>query len=338
MTSSSPRLTLLFLLPALALTSQPADARDAALEHAVDLFDRQAYDEARREFEGLLEQSGDDAQVSYYLGRLDLIDSDNEGAAKRFEQAIDFGPDQSAYHHWLAIAVMRTMPYTGLLGRMTGSMKALREFRKAIQLDPSNLRARMTLFQMMARSYDRGAASKEDLIQQVASIAEIDSVMGHVARGTFSHRVAKDIERAEVEFETGFDLAPGNRAAALSYADYLWDVGRKDEAIGILAAFLDSMPNDKPACFDLGSRIILSGKDYARAKHLFDECLSLKSETGMPSEAMVRWCLGLAYHLLGEEERAKAEWAAVYALDEDFDRVLSEVPQMSELHSVLVGR
>jgi hypothetical protein len=75
--------------------------------------------------------------------------------------------------------------------------------------------------------------------------------------------------------------------------------------------------------------MILGGTDLAGAKVVFEECLALRSETGMPTETMVRWCLGLTCHLLGEEEAARREWSTVYERDKDFDQVLNQNPLVS---------
>jgi tetratricopeptide (TPR) repeat protein len=322
------------LLGSVALTGKLAMAQQDALPGVVNLFDRQEYDEARRVLEGIPDSDRATGQALYYLGRLDLIDGDSRKAEEHFEQAIEASPEQSEYHHWLAVAIMRGMAYRGFLSRMTGSMKMLKELRKAIELDPASLRPRMTLYQIMVRSYDRGVTSKADLVEQAEAIAGIDSVMGYVARGTLYQFVDDDRDEAGAVFKRAYNLAPTNRAAAISYADYLWEIGDKDAAIRVLNAYVEMKPDDKTAHFNLGMRTILRGGDHAGAKGLFEKCLGLKSDTGMPTEAMLRWCLGLACHLLGEGERAQAEWSAVYELDPDFDSVLEAAPEMSELDSL----
>jgi tetratricopeptide (TPR) repeat protein len=195
--------------------------------------------------------------------------------------------------------------------------------------------ARMTLFQMMARSYGMPGSNRETLREQANAMAGIDAVMGHMANGTLFQLVEKDTAKAGTHFELGHALGPDNRAAALSYADYLWDTGSRDEALAVLDSFVENAPRDKPAHFNLAARLILSGGDYDGAKDTLERCLVLKSDTGMPSESMVRWCLGLVYHLLGEDARAQAEWSRAYDLDSDFNKVLEAVPMMTELKSLL---
>jgi len=328
-------LALSLLLAAVSLPGARAGAQEPALLHAIDLFERQEYREARRALEELPEEAGRTGQALYYAGRLDLIDGHPHAAVESFEAAVDRDPGQSDYHHWLAMALMRRGAYRSFVGRMRDMMKAVGELKTSVGLDPRNLRPRMTLFQMMARSYDRGGSNKEDLFEQVKSIAEIDSVMGHVARGTLFLVVEKDVARAGRELERSLDLAPGNRAAAVSYSDYLWECDRRDEAIEVLRSYVERKPEDKPARFNLGTRMIQSGTDLAGARVVLQECLALKSDTGMPSETMVRWCLGLACHLLGEEQAARREWSTVYEMDEDFDHVLEQSPQLSELAALI---
>jgi tetratricopeptide (TPR) repeat protein len=273
----------------LAMTLAGAGAAADALKEAKDLFDRQEYDEARRVFQSLSEQDSATGEALYYLGRLDLIAGDRKGAEKHFEQAIKADAGQSDYHHWLAVAIMRGMPYSSFLGKMTGSMKMLKEFKRAIELDPANLRPRMTLFQIMVRSFGRGMGSRGDLVEQIEAIAGIDSVMGYVAEGTLFQIVDDDMEQAGALFEQAYGLEPTNRAAAISYADYLWEMDDEDGASQVLTGFLVSEPDDKSAHFNLAVRTILRGRDYARVKVLLETCLGLKSDSGVPTEGVWAW-------------------------------------------------
>ena len=328
-------LTVMFVVAAVSLAATPAFPSEDDLAEVRDLFDQQHYLEARRALEDLSGEIAEAGEALYYGGRLDLIDGDYDRAVKSLEHAVKAEPNRSDYHYWLGVAMMRKMPYRSSLGRMMSGMKMVKELRKAVELDPGNLMARMTLFQILARSYDMGGSQKQDLIEQVKAIAEIDSVMGHVARGTFYQLVERDLGSAGAEFETGFGLGPRNRAAVVSYADYLWASDRRDEAIAILTSFIEEVPEDKPARFNLGVKTVLLGRDYAAAERIFEDCLSLKSDTGMPSEPMVRWCLGLACHLRGKYDRAEEEWSAVYRIDKDFDDILKKTPDLAELDAIL---
>jgi tetratricopeptide (TPR) repeat protein len=328
-------LVLSLALAAVSLPLACAAAHDPNLAQVVELFELHDYGEARRVLEELPEELQRTGQGYYYEGRLDLIDGDPEAAVGSFEEAVGFDVEESEYHHWLATALLRRAAYRGFIGRMGDVMRAVGELREAIRHDPRNLRPRLTLFQMMARSPGMGGMTKEDLLQQVSAIAEVDSVMGLVARGTFFQMVEKDMARAGAELQRAFELAPENRAAAIAYSDNLWESGQPDEAIRVLRSYVERVPDDKSARFNLATRIIQSHADLNSAKAVLNECLRLQSDTGMPSETMVRWCLGLAHHLLGEEAAAQREWSMVYEMDGRFDRVLEQSPQLSELKALI---
>jgi tetratricopeptide (TPR) repeat protein len=328
-------LVLSLALGAVSLPLACAAAHDPTLAQVVELFELHDYGEARRVLEELPEELQRTGQGYYYEGRLDLVNGAPKAAVGSFEEAVAFDVEESEYHHWLATALLRRAVYRSFIGRMGDVMKAVGELQEAIGHDPQNLRPRMTLFQMMARSPGMGGMTKEDLLQHVSAIAEIDSVMGRVARGTFFQVVEKDMARAGAELRGALELAPGNRAAAIAYSDNLWESGQPDEAMRVLRSYVERIPDDKSASFNLATRIIQSQADLKSAKAILNKCLSLQSDTGMPSEAMVRWCLGLAHHLLGEEEEAQREWSIVYETDGRFDRVLEESPQLSELKALI---
>jgi tetratricopeptide (TPR) repeat protein len=329
------QLGLLTGISAAVLTVASGFSAGADLAEVKGLFEQQQYTEARRVLDGLPWQTTENGEASYYRGRLDLIDGDLERAAESLEKALDVDPDRSEYQYWLAFAMMRRMPYRGFLGRMMGGMELVKRLRKAVELDPENIRARMTLFQILARSYGMGGAKKEDLVRQVDAIAGVDSVMGRVARGTFYQLVEEDADRAGYEFELGFSADPHNRAAAISYADYLWESGQRDSAMKALASFVGEVPEDKTARFNLGIKTILTGQDLEGAEAVFAGCLGLKSDTGLPTEAMVRWCLGLACHLQGKEDQAAEEWSRAYQIDKDLDRLIEETPDLAVLGTLL---
>jgi tetratricopeptide (TPR) repeat protein len=328
-------LVLSLAIAAVSLPLACAAAHEPTLARVVELFELQDYGEARRVLEELPEELRRTGHGYYYAGRLDLIHGDHEVAVGSFEKAVAVDNEKCEYHHWLGTALMRRAIYRSFTGRMGDAMRAVEEFRKAITCDPRDLPPRMTLFQMMARSPGMGGATKEDLLQQASAIAEIDSIMGRVARGTFFQVVEKDMARADAELSRAFKLAPENRAAAIAHADHLWESDQRDEALLVLRSFVERIPDDKSARFNLATRIIQSQADLNGAKAVLNECLSLQSDTGMPSETMVRWCLGLAHRLIGEEEEAQREWSVVYEMDGSFDRVLEQNPQLSELKALI---
>ncbi|MDR3718027.1 MAG: tetratricopeptide repeat protein [Bryobacteraceae bacterium] len=106
-----------------ALALDPKLTR-ARLQLGACLFAQGLNAEARREFERVQSETGDGAAVEYYLGRLDLLNNDYEGAIRRMQKlAADPAYPQAAFYlgmayvsagdakagvHWLEQAAQRS--------------------------------------------------------------------------------------------------------------------------------------------------------------------------------------------------------------------------------------
>jgi tetratricopeptide (TPR) repeat protein len=104
-----------------ALELDPKLVMRARFPLAVALFELKKSDDARREFEAVRRAIGEHPNVSYYLGRLDLLDQNFAGAIQHFNQAIAKPPfpdtayylgfacfehgDLAAAEKWLNVAV-----------------------------------------------------------------------------------------------------------------------------------------------------------------------------------------------------------------------------------------
>ena len=104
-----------------ALRLNPKLVMRAQFPLAVALFELKKTEDARKEFEAVRQAIGDHPNVSYYLGRLDLLDRNFAGAARHFTQAVAKPPfpdtayylgfacfeqgDLAAAEKWLNVAV-----------------------------------------------------------------------------------------------------------------------------------------------------------------------------------------------------------------------------------------
>jgi Flp pilus assembly protein TadD len=86
-----------------ALALDPKLVMRAQFPLAVALFELKESAEARREFESVRREAGDHPNILYYLGRLDLMDQNFEGAMRNFKGAIVKPPfPDTAYYLGLA--------------------------------------------------------------------------------------------------------------------------------------------------------------------------------------------------------------------------------------------
>jgi len=94
-----------------ALHLDPKLVMRARFPLAVALFELKESAEARREFEAVRREIGEHPNVSYYLGRLDLLDQDFVGAIRNLNQAIAKPPfPDTAYYLGLAYFKQGDLP------------------------------------------------------------------------------------------------------------------------------------------------------------------------------------------------------------------------------------
>jgi Flp pilus assembly protein TadD len=132
-----------------ALRLDPTLVMRARFPLGVALFELKQTAEARREFEAVRREAGDHPNVSYYLGRLDLMDQDFAGAVRNLTKAIVKPPfPDTAY-------------YLGLAYFKQGDLAAAEKWlRQAAQVNPRDSLARYQLA-MVYRNQGREDEAKK---------------------------------------------------------------------------------------------------------------------------------------------------------------------------------
>ena len=159
---------------------------------AVALFELKLSDQARREFETVRRETGEHPNVSYYLGRLDLMDQNFPSAVRNLNQAMVKPPfPDTAY-------------YLGLACFKEGDLAAAEKwFKQAVQTNPRDSLARYQLG-MVYRKLGR----EEEAKKAFAESAELRQ---------------RDTGESELRTECAQKLETGPRAEAHALCQRLYD-------------------------------------------------------------------------------------------------------------------
>jgi len=278
---------VLFLLAASTLSASPA------FDAAVGLYRQRKDAEARAAFDALLQAEPRNAEVPYYLGRLDLRARNPDAAVEHFSAAIALDPAKSAYHLELGGAYGNKAQSAGLLGKASLAGKARSAFEKAVALDPSSYDAQSALFQyyvqapgFMGGGFDKALAQSEVLIK-------LDPVRGRHAQANLYVREKK-------------------------YA----------EAFAIFDAMLQAKHDDYGALYGLGRVVAESGQRIEAGLANLRKCLALTPPAGMPSHAAVHWRLGTILEKKGDKDGARASYQAALAADPKFQPALEALKKL----------
>lgn len=271
------RLFLLSLLAATTLSASPA------FDDAVGLYKQRKDAEARAAFEALLKAEPQNADVPYYLGRLDVRAKNTDAAIERFNSAIALDDRNATYYLELGGAYGNKAQSAGLFGKASFASKARVALEKAAALDPKSYEAQQALFQyyvqapgFMGGGFDKALAQSEVLIK--------------------------------------LDPARGRNAKAGLYVREK----KYDEAFALFEEMLTANAADYGALYGIGRLAAESGQRLDAGLDNLKKCLSLTPPAGSPSHAAAHWRIGNILEKKGDKAAARTAYETALQADANF--------------------
>jgi tetratricopeptide (TPR) repeat protein len=300
------------------------------------------YEEARTQDPSL-------AAVEYGLGRTAAERREFERAARHFEKTLALQPGASVVHYHLGQAyrnlgrvdeardhlaqsgqVRVAMPdplmqevsslMLGASPYLTRGNAALREgrfvvgaveYRRAVEADPENLRARQSLASVLLRLGDQAGALEH--FQAAVRLAP-ESARAQSDLGVLLAQMG-DTGRAIHHLRLAVELEPALEKAQLNLANTLTKIGEHEEAIRTYRRLLELDPNHLEARSRLGTALAQTG----RLEEGIHELRQVAERD--PGNARARINLGVALAQAGDLEGAVVEHLAVLDLQPNLARL-----------------
>lgn len=194
---------LLVLWPAHSAVFAQSD-----LERGRELFENKKYAEAKSIFQKISEGSGHQAEASYYLGSIYLrFDRDPDKAIEYLEKAIEADDSKSEYHRALSNALGAKAMQSNVIKQAMLASRIKSELEKAVELEPSNAEARMSLLQMyvMMPGIMGGSLAKAKL--QAEALMQLSAGRGYMGYAMISD-YEEDLASAEAYFAKAIAADP----------------------------------------------------------------------------------------------------------------------------------
>ena len=328
----------------LAPRDLPARIRLADLE-----LDRGNVEAAKRMYKDIRVQDASLAAVEYGLGRSAAEQREFQEAVQFFKRALDLQPGASVIHYHLGQAYRQlgqadeARKHLALSGQVRVAMSdplmqevstmvlgaspyltrgnaALREgrfvagaaeYRRAVEADPGNLRARQSLGSVLVRLGDQEGAIEQ--FEAAVSLAP-ESARAQSDLGVLLADMG-DTQRAVQHLRLAIELEPTLEKAQFNLANTLIKIGMFDEAVSTYRRLLEADPSHLEARSRLGTALAQAGRlDEGIAE------LRLVAEQD-PGNARARLNLGVALAETGDLRGAIAEHLAVIQLNPDKGRM-----------------
>jgi Flp pilus assembly protein TadD len=295
-----------------ALRLDPTLVMRARFPLGVALFELKQADDARREFEAVRREVGEHPNVSYYLGRLDLLDQNFAGAVRNLSKAIAKPPftdtayylgvacfkqgDLAAAEKWLKQAAQAN-PRDSLARYQLAMVyrnqgredEAKRAFAESAELrrrdtDESALRTEC------AQKLDTGPRAEARAFCQ--RLYDPDDAERLTALGTIYGQHG-DLEAALEPLGRAAELAPERPQMQYNLAFTYYQMGRFEEARAPVAKAVERWPDIFQLSFLYGAVLAKLGEDLP-AYQALSRAHELNRQDAGAAELLYRTTLGLA--------------------------------------------
>jgi len=282
-----PSLALCLLAPALF-------AGDASRDQIKSLIDGHHWAAVQPLLEKLVANTPQDAEANFFLGVTLLNQNKPADAVSALEKAAALAPTNSDYQRVLGDAYGMSTMTSGLFGKLSAARKCKAAYAKAVELDPKNLNARLSLMEYCRQAPGIAGGGMDEAFIQAEAIKQIDPETGRRAYAT--------LYAAEKKFA---------------------------EAFGLYDEILKSSPADYDALFQLGKLSATSGEQLDRGLASLRRCLQLTPPSKYRTQAPAHWRIGNILERQGDKPGARAAYEQAVAADPKFSPAVEALAKIS---------
>jgi tetratricopeptide (TPR) repeat protein len=220
-------------------------------DRGIQLFHERKFTLARKYFERAFHEDSTDHSSAFYLGRIFLIRDDYDKAVEWLEIAVRFNDRSSEYHRWLGRACGYNAQDAFILKQPFLAKKTLKMFERAVELDPGNIEARISLTHYFIKAPGFMGGGAEKAKKQVEEIRKRDANTWLLAQGIIDSK-NENYEKAEECLMKFLENAPAENSSLVSDGHYELGAvyekqGRRELAIKEYELSLQSNPDNKEA-------------------------------------------------------------------------------------------
>ncbi|MGH7663260.1 MAG: tetratricopeptide repeat protein [Gemmatimonadaceae bacterium] len=308
---------LLFVATVFAGTAPSAGAQGTTsgqLDAGIALFDQRRYADARTRLREAAESGATEAEASYYLGRIALVEGNPKAGVHWLERAIEREPRRADYHRWLGRAYAREALRAGRFRQAMLAGRIRDSFERAVVLDPREVEARLDLVQFYLVAPSIVGGSEDKAREQAAQIAKLNEYRGAIAAGWVSEDAGQMAE-AEQSYRDAIRDYPDSSAAYIALGTLFQRNEEYDRAFDVFEELLRAQPSERAAYYHIGRTGSVSGERLDEAEAALRRYLAHPPGEADPSLASAHYRLGLIYERQGRVDMARKEYEATVRLD-----------------------
>jgi len=294
-------IVVIFLLMAIELQAQTIDEGVAFIQSG-------KFAEARKVFEQIIEKDDKNAEAHFQLGQIFLnrayAERNVDEAVDQLEKAVDLNPNNADYQYGYGAALGEKAQHAGVIKQAFLAPKIKNAFKRAVELNPQHVRARIGLAQYYIMAPSIMGGDEEEGWRQLDEAIKINELEGRFVKASMLARAKKSNEANE-EYKTLVASKPKEWRAWKAYGNFCLRNERFDEAIKLFQKYVELRPDTADSFHSLGQGFLKKG-DTEHAITMFRKAFELDKKYLSSLEYM-----GDAYQMKGQKKEAKEMYQAV---------------------------
>jgi tetratricopeptide (TPR) repeat protein len=273
-----------------------------------------------------ISRAPDDAEAYNLLCRAYFMAEEFDRGIPECERAAALEPRNSAFHLWLGRSYGEKADRSSFMSAASLAKKARAAFERAVELDPSNVEARVDLGEFYAEAPGIVGGGKDKAHRQADALMSLNPVMGHWVQARIAEK-EKQPAVAEREYRAEIAVSHSSVRGWLDLGNFFKYAQRYSEMTEALTK-MESAPLDHPESLMHGGTLLLrADREYALGVRLLRRYFANGTvEEGPAFKAHA--VLGELLEKQGDRQAAIQEIRAALALFQNYPRAREDLKRL----------
>jgi Tfp pilus assembly protein PilF len=280
------------------------------IDEGVALVQQKRYAEAKTVFEKVLDKNKDDAEAHYHLGLVfynrGFKSRDVDEAVDHLEKAVDLNSNNADYQFWYGAALGEKAQNAGMIKKAFLAPKIKKAFKRSVELNPQNARARIALAQYYLMAPSIMGGDDAEGWKQLDEAIKLDEIQGRTVKAYFLARAKKNDE-AEKEYKILTNTYSKDWHIWKNYGYFCLNIERCDDAVKHMQKYVVLRPDTADSYQSLAEALLKKGENDQAIINL-NKSLSIDKDFVPAIISM-----GEAYQAKGQKKEAKEEYQRAIA-------------------------
>ncbi|MFC2152737.1 tetratricopeptide repeat protein [Bacteroidota bacterium] len=294
----------------LLLTAQMSED----LKKGIELYEAEKYAESKVYFTKDIQNGSENFESYVHLGKILAYEGNFEKATEMFIKSVEINSQSSDAHLWLGISYLGQMQNASFMEQGIYSGKALDNYKKAIEIDPYNIEARIRLANYYINAPSIAGGSVKRAKEQAEEIIKYSPSEGQKLMAEIYLKEGK-IDLALEMYNELIKNEPNNTGLYYQLGMIYQKTKNFEEAFNTFEKALEINPKAFDSMYQIGRTAVFSKQNLDRGVECFKEYLKFDHPSNLPGHDAVHWRLGMLYEIKGEKDLAKIEYEKAIKLN-----------------------